>query len=307
MRRRWLPPVVAVALTLAALLPGSLTAAQFCDESWYLWGGHYYGQRVLALDYHTPGTDAFTDPGWTMDRDRVLSAPLGVQLYYAGVAALLGAPSLTVPFDADEGCWIESDPAQSEAVIPARTLLAGRIASVLASVVGITALAVRFGWAGTVAAGLLLLMPNVTQTLSIVMAEGPLVMGLGLSLLAFGSPWFPLALALAANMKLTALALWPLLLWPGASGRIRLWAVPAVALAWSVLNPASWGDGGPLYLLQMVSYRVEAQAQANAIIGGYYLPLWYLIPLQYALVIGVALLLPRSCWWPRRTVNSPPV
>ncbi|MHB8993119.1 MAG: hypothetical protein ACYC66_15980 [Chloroflexota bacterium] len=294
--RRLLPAIVAFLLTVAALIPSALSLPQFMDENFYAWSGAYFGGRLTRLDFSTQaGADSFTDPGWDTTNWWERTAPLGFQLLYAGAMAATGTPPPAKPFR-----WDQRGQPQPEAEIAANTLPVVRMVSVLCSAVGLSLLALRFGWSGVVATAAMLAMFNTRINLSMAMAEGPLVLGLGLCVFAFGSSWFPVAAAFAASCKLSALGLWPLMVWSRASGWLSWFGLPVAALAWAAFNPQSWFAGGPVFLLSMLELRAAEYVDQVATLPGLfgiYFPLRYLIPVEYGLVVVLASFLPKSRWW----------
>jgi len=171
-------------------------------------------------------------------------------------------------------------------------LFALRLTAILCACLGFALMALRLGWKSFVATGLVLLIPHVPPDLTRAWAEGPLILGAGLCVLTFGTRWFGAACGLAATVKLTALGLWPLLLLRRANGGGR-WArtlgVGSAALTWTLLTPQSWFEGGPLYILIMLTVRKGYYQLQTQLVGrpgfegvaGIFLPTRYLIPFEF--------------------------
>ncbi len=293
-RLRTLPAVLALGLALFVLLPSAIAEPQFIDENFYVWSGRYYLDRLIRLDFSIPAEESISDPGWAPADDSrwwTLSAPLGFRLLYGTTTSLFGTAAPARPYLYQGlGSTIESQP---EAMIPPDTLLVARLTATICSALGLSALALRFGWAGLLGIALVFLAPYAGRDLSRTMAEGPLIGSLGLAVLTFGTAWFPLALALGASSKLTALAIWPLLLWPQTSGRLRWFGLPVAVILWTILNPASWFAGGPLQLLALLQYRAFEYSYHTVAFGGFYLPTWYVLPVWYAGALLLATFLAR--------------
>jgi hypothetical protein len=190
------------------------------------------------------------------------------------------------------------------------TLFVARLAAAICAALGFAAIASRLRWRGVAVAAMLLAVPHVRDDLARAWAEGPLLLGFGLCVLAFGRPWFAPACGLAASFKLTALGLWPLLLWPRAVGRWRPTIALAVAAAvWTSLTPPSWFSAGPAFLLIKIVYRQqEASHQAVQYGGplGLFLPSRYFLPFELAGALLLVLVLPRLwCLVQRRRPPRP--
>jgi hypothetical protein len=283
--------------SIAALVPSALSLGQHEDEADYGWSSWYFGQKAASFDWSPRGTDRFTDPGWDPYGPWSLTQPMGARAVYAFGLAVTGAPIPNSPVSyTSAGSGVQL----TRVHIPAATVLVMRITAVLCAALGLALVAVRFGWPGSVGALLFLAIPHVREDLARGWAEGPLLLGLGLCAVAFGRRWLAPAIGLATTFKLTALGLWPLLLWPRATGRLRpLLALPTAWLVWSALTPPSWFSLGPLYLAPMlIQRRLEYAAQAPEVIGlpnhymladGVFVASRYLLPLELAVAVALAL------------------
>lgn len=287
-----LPALVTILLTLGALLPNVWALPEHGDENQYAWSAAYFGGRVARLDFSPTWTHTALDPAWHPQSYWALTQPMGTRYVYALALGLTGAQVSPQPYWWPTfGQTVPPDLAALQMMrLPPATLHRLRLVSVLCASAGFALLALRWGWRGALAAALVLAVPSVRADLARAWAEGPLLLGFGICALTYGRRTFPLACALAALMKLTAIGVWPLLLWPRAVGRLR----PSVALGlaaglWSLLSPPSWYDGGPLYLGVMLRYRMlDNAAQAAAGYegtGGLYFPTRYALPL----LLGAAL------------------
>lgn len=302
MQQRILPCLVAALMTLAALLPGIATVPQHGDEADYALIGAYYGARLARLDFSTVERNLQNDPGWSPRGIWALTQPMGTRLLYAAVLGATGLPAPTAQWDFDNG-------PVPEAMLRQDSLIAMRLAAILCAALGLAAVAFRFRWRACAAIFLFLLIPHVRSDLTRGWAEGPLLLGCGLCVASFGTRWFAVACGLAATAKLTALGLWPLLLWPRATGGQR-WA-SAVGLltasaVWTALTPPAWFAGGPIYLPVMIVARLASYADQSTRVGmaGYegvgdfFLPTRYLLPLELA---GLLLLATGAVWlWHHR-------
>ncbi len=294
---RLLPALTAFLISLAVLLPGALGPWRpFVDEAFTLWSAWYHGNRLAHLDF-SPGSDAFTDHGWSPESWWNVTAPFGYRLLYLPAVALTGHPP-AAPCNHWHPC---PDPS-----VPPDTVKFARLTAVLLSSIGLALTALRLGWLGLIPAVLMLCAFPTNQTdLALAWAEPPLLAALGLCVVAFGTPYLAVAVALAATCKLTALPLLALCLWPRAVGLPRyshLTALPLCLALWTLLNPTAWFAAGPLYLVQLLTYRsaeqvVLGQAFQMHNIGGVFVASRHFVPLQLALGVVLALLLPRSIPW----------
>ncbi len=287
------PAILSATLALAILFPSSLTAPGNCAESQYVWSAAYFGSRLAHLDFSTePGPDSMTDPSWNPATFWTLTQPMGTRFLYAAAMGLFQLPVPSLPYD-----WDQRDLPQSEAIVPPITLRALRALAILCAALGFALLALRFGWPTTLATALLLAIPHVRYDLVCAWAEGPLILGFGLCSLAYGTRKFALACALAASFKLTGLAMWPLMLVPGAfgAGIGPRWSLLA-PVVWSLLSPPSWFALGPVYLVIQVLDRSREYILAtlhpgpagNLGPGGLYIATRYLWLLEWLLLLAVA-------------------
>ena len=312
------PALLVFLLTMAALLPHALgvkaapTPFTFAadgdqagwdgnagygwspDEDEYAWTAGYYGTRLFRLDF-SPGSDAYTDPGWSPWSHWALTQPMGARLVYAVAYRITGVtpPPLPPQFrQLGSRTWLED----ASRALPAATRGMLRLAATLCAALGLALIAWRLSWWGMAAAVCFLALSSVRRDLALAWAEGPLMLGLGLCVLSYGTRWFGLATGLAATFKLTALGLWPLLLIPAASGRRGRWAtykaLAGACLVWTVLDPPAWFAGGPFYLAVMIFDRGAERARQAADLGAQ-IPPRYLWPVELAIALGLALLARR--------------
>ncbi|HVC35223.1 MAG TPA: hypothetical protein VNL16_17045, partial [Chloroflexota bacterium] len=271
------PALVAFLLALAALVPAALTVPVHEDERQYVWTGAYYFGKLTHLDFRTTGSDSYTDPGWAPVDFWPLTQPMGTRFVFGTAMAVAGVPAPALPYSYGDAAL--QGPATE---IPAETLPVVRLAAVLCAALGFALVAKRLGWRGTAAAALVLAMPFSREDLARAWAEGPLMLGLGLCTLAYGTRWFSPACGVAATFKLTALGLWPLALLKAANGgRYGALGIPIAAVVWSALTPSSWFLLGPVYLLPMLADRfVEYRSASQTYPGpfGIYFPTRYLVP-----------------------------
>jgi hypothetical protein len=264
------------------------------DENHYAWTAAYFGGKIARLDFRPEGSDAILDPGWAPISLWALTQPMGSRLVYAVALGVTGSPPPALPLAL-------ADPSAhaSEIAVPESTLLVLRLAAVLCAGMGFALFALRWGWRGA-APLLILAIPDARDDLARAWAEGPLVLGLGLCALAYGTRWFAAACGLAATFKLTALGLWPLVFWRGSLGHSRFAHVLGLAVAaavWCALTPPSWYAGGPLYLVAMLLDRqLENRYQAATMDSatGVFFPSRYLVPFEIGVVLAAVWLAPRA-------------
>lgn len=305
MFRRLLPGIAAFLLTLLALMPDVRAVPQHGDEADYALIGVYYGGRVARFDFSPIARDIQTDPGWSPRGIWALTQPMGTRLIYAAVLGATGLPAPTQQWDYVHG------PVPA-AMLTAESLLAMRLAAILCAALGVAIIALRLRWQAVAATLLFFLIPHVRADLTRGWAEGPLLLGCGLCVAAFGTRWFGIACGLAATAKLTALGLWPLLLWHRASGG-RRWAstfgLLGACAVWTALMPPAWFAGGPVYLPLMILARLANYADQSSMVGQpsyegvahFFLPTRYLLPLELA---GLLLLTYGAVWlWRHRTMR----
>ncbi len=263
--KRWAPALAAFLLTVAALVQPALTLPQDGDEAQYAWTAAYYGGRLAELDFRPDGEDAFTDPGWSPRDPWALTQPMGTRAVYAIALAASSLPAPALPF-----AWGNPALQGPDRLVPSETLPALRLVAVLFASVGLAMLAYRLGWPAVLAALLLLGMPNARDDLARAWAEGPLLFGLGLASLSYGTRWFAPTCGLAASFKLTALGLWPLAFHHGfGKGRYsHILGLVLAAATWTAFEPPSWFAGGPSYLVPMPADRVSEFMWQSSIAPG---------------------------------------
>jgi hypothetical protein len=307
MGQRLLPAIIVCLMAIAALLPGVRTVPQHGDEADYALIGTYYAVRLAHLDFSPVSRDLQVDPGWDPRGIWALTQPMGTRLLYAAVLGATGQPAPRRQWDYLNG------PAP-EARLKPEALLAVRLAAIVCAALGLAAIALRFRWKACAAAFLFLLIPHVRADLTRGWAEGPLLLGCGLCVLAFGTRWFGVACGLAATAKLTALGFWPLLLWPRSTG-VKRWAsvigLGSASAVWTAMTPPSWFAGGPIYLPIMIVARLVNYFEQSSMVGlpsyegvgGCFLPTRYFLPIEYA---GLLMLISGLVWfWQHRRVRIP--
>lgn len=288
--RRGLPALTAGLLMLGALWPQVWLQPMNGDESHYAWTAAYYGGLVSRGYWQPDGTDSWLDPGWSPTSYWALTQPMGTRAIYALALGLTQYPAPEHPWD-----WTRRHEPQPEAQFYPITLAMLRLTAAACAALGAAFIGWRLGWPWL--SGLLpwLWLEHARIDLAKVWAEGPLILGFGLCIVTFGTRWFGIACGLAATIKLTALGVWPLLLWPranGARGGVLI-GMASAATIWTILTPPSWWAGGPAYLIPMLLNRQAEQAVNNpyAVIG-FHWPTRYWIPIELACAVGIALALP---------------
>ena len=293
---RLTPVLVVFAVAIFALLPAVYAVPQNGDESQYAWTAAYYGGKLGRLDFdRTSGEPSWLYPGWDPLSIWALTQPMGTRLTYAVPLLLGGLEAPSRPYD-----YSRMDEPQPEASVPAATLPLLRYVSILCAALGLAFFTRRWGWWAVPACLGVLALPGVPEELAPARAEGQLLLGLGLCALAYRTRWFPVACAVAATFKLTALGLWPLLLIPASSGRWRrLPALGPVLVAlgvWWLLTPTAWflPPGTELVLMlwdRAVEFGFQSADHPKAL--GLYLPARYLLPLGYAAALAWVWAAPR--------------
>jgi hypothetical protein len=280
--------LITLALALAVLTPAAFQhRGQHNDEKEYVWAAKYYGHRVVHLDFSRGST--FRDPGWTPNAYWTSASNFSTFYVYAAALGVTGQPGPPLPHSYD-------DPQLQgpRTDVPSRSLTIARLAAALCAALGLALISRRLGWKGLVAASVFLVLPNVPGDLTRAWAEGPLLLGFGLCVTAFGSRWFGVACGAAATFKLTALGLWPLIFWRRANGTFsRAKAILLAAATWTILTPPSWFALGPLYLIQAIRFRAsqfEGQSGTNLpeVHDGVFLPSRYLLQIEILAAFGLA-------------------
>lgn len=286
MRERLLPGAAAFVLTIAALLPAALTLPQHGDETQYGWSAAYFGARLARLDFSL-GAGTLLDPGWNYSY-WTLTQPMGARFVYAAALAIAGADVPNLPADSvDSYNW------ERQMRLSSYAILSMRLAAILCAALGFAVICSRFRWRGVLACALFLAIPFVHTDLARGWAEGPLLLGIGLCIAAYGTRWFAPLCGLTVTFKLTALPLFLAAFWHG-YGRTRLAHLAGFLVSlgvWVLLTPPSWFGGGPLFLGMMVAnriteYSVQALRPENA--DDIFLPTRYLLPfVLLALLLAV--------------------
>lgn len=250
-----MPVAVAFILCVVSLIPSALTLPQHPDESVYGWSSAYFGGKLARLDMSPYGTHEFFDPGWSSSSVWNLTGPTATRLVYGIALAVTSAPAPTLPYH-----WGVPALQGPETQLEWGALLVLRAAAIVCAALAFALLAARWGWQGTAVACAMLAIPAVREDFARAWAESPLLLGIAVCAVAYGSRWFAPACGLAATFKLTALGLWPLVFWRGAIGKSQfahLLGVAVTWLTWSALTPQSWFAGGPFYLVQVIAFRLN--------------------------------------------------
>jgi hypothetical protein len=289
MRRRATPALLTLAVSLAVLIPAAIQPrAQHSDEAEYVWAATYYGHRVADFDF-SRGDGSFDDPGWSPNVYWTSASTFGTYYIYAIALGLTGQPGPRMPHS-----FTDPRPPGPETQVPSRSLEIARLAAALCAALGLALITRRLGWQGLVATTLFLAAPNVRGDLTRAWAEGPLLLGFGLCASAFGTRWFGVACGVATTFKLTALGLWPLILWRRTNGGLsRVKAALLAAVTWTLLVPPSWWALGPLYFVQAIRFRAsqfEGQSGSNLadVHDGVFLPSRYLLQIELLAALALA-------------------
>lgn len=291
------------AVSLALLLPQINRWADFPDEDQYAWSGAYFLQRIghSAFD---PGSGTFADPGWSSTTYWALTQPMGARYLYGLVLGVTGKAVPAQPYDYPQRVLEPSEQyvGQEAARLDWDSRQAMRVTAAVSSALALGLIVLRLGWLGLYAVLAVLVAPQAGTNLVMGWAEGPLLLALALCVATYGRRGFGPMLAVAAAVKLTAVALWPLLLIPGCSGRGR-WARLIGGLTclglWTLLEPPSWFARpwfGPLYLWLMLRDRLAEHAMQTALnSGSFFLSSRYALEGLFLCGIGAAAGL-RICW-----------
>ena len=287
--RHWVPALVTGALATVLIVPNVPAASNSFDEEQYAWSAGYYGKKVLAGDFERRGRDVFADPGW--DPDSYWGRSTGTRAILALGLATPWAVAPSQPYS-----YTDHMRQGAETRLDRRSRVTLRIVAALCAVVGAMLLALRFRWAGAFAGAAVLSVPQNAENFARAWAEGPLLFAFGLIAISFGSRWFPLVLGAASTVKLTAVALWPLVFVRHAHPwRSRVVALAATTATWVLLTPPSWYFGGPGLLLRLGGMRVTEYSAGQGPDGGVlFVPARYVWPFELAGALIVSALLGRT-------------
>jgi hypothetical protein len=282
------PAIAAFAATLALLAPQVHSLDQHPDEAQYGWSAAYFSGLVVRGDFRHSAENTFSDPGWHPYTYWSSATGMGARFVYGAALGATGTDAPTKPYS-----YTDPKLQGSETLLSPRALTVLRYAAIICAAFGLALVCVRLGWYGLVAIVLLLAIAHVRSDLARAWAEGPLFLGLGMCVASFRTRFFPIACAVAATFKMTALALWPLTLHRKANGGLRaLKAGLLVAGTWTLLTPQSWPLLGVLDLPNMIGARgAELQGQST---HGLFFPSRYYLPLEFAGAIVLALVLRRA-------------
>jgi len=264
------------------ILPYVFRASHNPDEDQYAWSAAYFGKKLLAGDFSERGADVFQDPGWN---------PASYWGRSTGTRGIYMLGLVTPWADAPEAPYSYTDRSFQgpETRLDRGSLVALRLLALLCAVCGAALIALRFGWPGAAAIGVLLVVPQNAENFARAWAGGPLLLAFGLAAITFGSRWFPVVLGAVSTVKLTAIGLWPLLLVRAAHGwRSRLLALAVTVATWAVLTPPSWYRGGPGLLIALAGARVDEYSAGQSADGGLFLPATYFWPFELGVALAVA-------------------
>lgn len=282
LRRNALPVLATLAFAAVLVLPYVFGASHNPDEDQYAWSAAYFGKKLLSRDFSAHGSDVFLDPGW--DPDSYWGRSMGTRAVYAVGLATPWASAPAKPFS-----YVDTALQGPETRLDEDSLTALRLLGWFCAVAGAALFALRFGWIGALAVGILLVIPQNAENFGRAWAEGPLLLGFGLIAVSYGSRWFPFVLGAASTVKFTAVGLWPLVLIRSSHGwRSRLLALAATALTWTLLTPPSWSRGGPGLFIHLAGVRVNEYSAGQSADGGVmFFPARYFWPFELALLLIV--------------------
>jgi len=276
---------------------GVFSTPQHPDEDVYVWASGYLMHQIATFDsrFDPSPEDPYSRPHWDPNSEWSLGMGTSTRLIYG--LALSATPRTRAP--SRPYSWTLPSYQGPETAAATGTLRLLRGLAVLSAALGIALIARRFGWAAVLGAAVILAVPGGIATFSRAWAEGPLLLGFGLCVAAYGTRWFSPALGLAVTFKLTALGLWPLILLR--RGRvIRLWkGLIAMIGVFVLLNPPSWTMGGPLYLVTLTKFRQTAWMHQSS--EGAFLPSRYFWPFELAAILVGAWLVSRAIAYYRAT------
>jgi hypothetical protein len=268
---------------------GVFTTSHHEDEDLYVWASQYLVHQIATLDvrFEADPLDPYSRAHWDPDSNWAQGMGTSTRLVYG--LGLVVTPYTHAPELPYAGSASRFQGPRT--VTDLRTLRVMRLIAVLCAVIGIGLVAYRFGWAAVLGAVVILGVPGGIATFSRAWAEGPLLLGLGLCAVAFGTRWFAPALGLGMTFKLTALGLWPLVLLR--RGRVvELWqGLVAMVGVFLLLNPPSWAMLGPLYLIRLMRYRQVAWTGQSS--EGLFVPSRYFWPFELAAVLFAAWIVAR--------------
>jgi len=290
-------------ISASALIPSVLRLTEHGDEAIYAWGGNYFLDKILKLDFSPTGTDSYTDPGWDPLSIWASTGPNLTRIMYGVPLKITKVPIPELPY-----AWGDPKLQGSKTHLSIITLRMLRFIAISCAALGFSFIAFRWRWKGLLIVLLMLLIPHVRDDLSRGWAEGPLLLGIGLIITTFGTRLFPLVLGIAGSLKFTAMGFWPLVLIPGAYSRKKLSRIMGLIitpLVWSFVTPPSWYMGGPIYIVyifiwrlrwwltdahKMVSspYYIEATPELQNPFG-LFIPTRYLWPIELMLISGLIL------------------
>ena len=281
--------MVAFAVTVAMLAPSIHSTPQHRDEAQYAWSAGYVGGLVARGELPSLEKRPFSDPRWWPGSYWNVTQPMGTRLVFAGVMAATNAQAPVRPYS-----FTDRAAQGPETFASPRTLTILRWTATLCAALGFALFGVRLGWRGVAIAVVVLAIPTFRRDLGRAWAEGVLVLGFGLVAVTWRSRMLPLALGLAATVKLTAVGLWPLIFVRRVNGGLSRKRAALVTFAtFSLLTPSSWIFGGPLFIVPMALHRVREFSGQSGSSEGLFLPGRYGIPIVLAALVMLAVALPR--------------
>lgn len=280
MTHRIAAALVAFATVVIALVPGLESRPAHPDETQYVWSGAYFTAKLASLDLRQSCADPIVDPHWCPTSFWSLTQPMGARTVYGVVTGALELPVPRLPY-----FFYVPELTGPSTQVPAHTLHAARLAAVLCTAAAFALVSLRWGWPCLLLLTILAV-PHARDDLPRAWAEGPLLLGLAIAAVSYGTRWFPIACAVAATFKLTAVGLWPIVFLKHPIGRTRFarsLGLLLTVMTWSLLTPASWFAGGPAYVFLMAVNRAGEHAGQSATYGGplgLFLPSRYVLPLE---------------------------
>lgn len=281
-RFRILFPLAAFVIFFTVLVANIDSLEQHNDEKIFTWKAAYFSKKILELNFQK-GDSFSEDPGFHPYSFWAMEQPFGSHMIYATAMQVFSLDPPDSPFSYTLGPEFQGP----DTDVPKETLHFLRTIVNAFSALGLSLITYKFKLRGFIASAMLLAIPHVRDDLSRVWAEGPLHFGFGLCAVAYRRKWFALACGAVAAIKLTGFILWiPLLLPDKMQARYLKEKFKELALAsivFTVLNPISWVNGGPAYLVVFIFFRINEWLGQNASIptlGNVFFPSRYLWPIE---------------------------
>ncbi len=263
---------------------------QHGDEKIFTSKAWYFSNKIIELNFSKENLN-WDDPGFHPNTFWAMEQPFGSHLIYATTMHTFSLSPAVQAFSYTLGPDFQGPNTD----IPKQTLVVLRTVACAFSAFGLALLTLRFGLTGLFTSLMLLAIPHVRDDLSRVWAEGPLLFGIGLCTVTFRTRWFALAAGASAAFKLSGLIFWIPLIVPKKISLVFLkdkFKDFAIALlVFTLMNPVSWMNGGPLYLFVFILFRVSEWLNQSATIptiGNYFIPTRYLWPLELLVFLLLA-------------------